>query len=59
MVLDPWKIVADTDMLEAFLENVSIVLNCSSVKDMNVDNKVVPRGEARVYDVIYTELKLT
>jgi hypothetical protein len=57
MVLDPWKIVADTDMLEAFLENVSVVLNRSSVKDMNVENKVVSRGEARVYDVIYTELK--
>lgn len=46
MVLDPWKIVADTDILEAFLENVSVVLNRSSVKDMDVDNTVVSRGRS-------------
>lgn len=45
-------------MLEVFLENVNVALNRSSAKDMDVDNKVVSRGEAWVYDVIYTELKL-
>lgn len=43
-------------MLETFLENVNVVLNCSSEKDMDVDNTVVSRGEERVDDVIYTEL---
>lgn len=44
-------------MLETLLENVSVVLNRSSAKDMNVDNKIESRGDAAgVDDVIYTEL---
>jgi small nuclear ribonucleoprotein (snRNP)-like protein len=44
-------------MLEAFLENVNVVLNCSSEKDIDIVKvKIVSTGEARVDDVIYTEL---
>lgn len=56
MVLDPWNIVAETDILETFLVSVNVVLSRDSAKDIDVDNGRVSTGEARVDDVTYTKL---
>lgn len=55
MVLDPWNIVADTDILESFLENVNVVLNCRSEKDIDDNKRRVSRGE--VAPRSYTEFQ--
>lgn len=56
MVLDPWKIEAETDILETCLENVNVVLNCNSAKDIDVDNGKYREEEHGWMTLFYTEL---